>query len=96
MVMGTLGIYTEMAKGGRKRQTSFEAAVVCAGVSDRGDGGVGDLCDWVAREWDRQRADRNLLGDLEAASERRLCVCSAAAQVDLQAREGAWVFGCWT
>jgi hypothetical protein len=28
-----------------RRQTSFEAAVVCAGVSGRGDGGVGDLCD---------------------------------------------------
>jgi len=37
-----------------------EAAVVCAGVSGRGDGGVADLCDWVAREWDRQRADRKV------------------------------------
>jgi hypothetical protein len=34
-------------------------------------------------------------GDLEAPGKRRLCVCSAAARADLQAREGAWVFGCW-
>ena len=96
MVMGTLGIYTEMAKGeenGKRVSRLRWFALGClAGVT----GGVGDLCDWVAREWDRQRADRNLLGDLEAASERPLCVCSAAAQADLQAREGAWVFGCWT
>jgi hypothetical protein len=60
MVMGTLGIYTEMAQGkenGKRVSRLRWFALGClAGVT----GGVGDLCDWVAREWDRQRADRNL------------------------------------